>query len=375
MACIACLIVCLLQESLAYSVVWQLAEPHRLTNPSSGSIPPVSSPIMLPSYRSPVQAAAAMLQQLQQHSLEDSSEPMALELPCLPSEACTASSAATASCRRMASAAAAMAALARVASSEASESLVILAISPNLPKSRPRRPLLRTAHESLVDAQMGLTTSLAHQMVGSHGAEISESGLFLPQIAPSTQPFSSQGMGGQASAGYSKPFRGSSDWIVGMQHGSAQHAFVTGGLGALGQLLALWLCLTGAPRRLSLAGRTGRAALEAGNSPPGQLPLWAQCLGLVGDDGPAVHMVRCDAAAREESAKGLQCQEPWGGASAVDSIFHAGEEQCPQFAAWALDFGNPCTLVAVGHCHWRVWTIALPPLYHSTTGMDRVAPF
>ncbi|KAK9864440.1 hypothetical protein WJX84_006132 [Apatococcus fuscideae] len=43
-----------------------------------------------------------------------------------------------------------------------------------------------------------------------------------------------------------------------------------------------------------------------------------------GDDYPAVHMVRCDAASKEESTAGLRSQGLWTDAPAVDSVFHAG---------------------------------------------------
>ena len=325
---------CLLQERLSYSVVWQLAEPHRLASPRTGSITTFSSPIILPSHHSPVQAAAAMLQQLQQHLLQQlqqhllqghSQQPMALQLPCLLSEDCSPSSAATASSQRTAAAAAAMAALIKVASSEASEGLVTIARSPHLPVSKPCRLSLQTIHQGLAGADLGLPASLASHLVGSHGAQMVDGCLHLPQISDNTQYNGSHGMHGQIPAGIPGPSLDSGDRPMGTQRGGAQHAFVTGGLGALGQLLALWLCLAGSSTGLSLVGRTGRAISDPGTGPHGYPPLWAQCLGLPGDDCPAVHMVRCDAAAQEESAAGLRCQGLWSGAPAVDSIFHAGE--------------------------------------------------
>ncbi|KAK9834736.1 hypothetical protein WJX74_008822 [Apatococcus lobatus] len=316
------------QEALSYSVAWQLAEPHSLTGPSTGpNLYPVD-PINLPSRHTPIQAAAAMLQHLQHSLLPDPTHPMVLQLPCLLSGISSASSAGTATLRSVMVAAAAMAALARVASSEASGRVLTLATAPNLPANQSQRPQLYFPSQGLgTSNEIRLPAPLAQPSIGMHGAGLSEGGLFLPQVLHNSEPQGSFEMASPALAihgGQSGSIAFSDNQIHDVQHSTVRHALITGGLGALGQLLAVWLCRNRASDGLSLAGRSGRASLEAREGSPGYLPMWAHCLGHQGDDYPAVHMVRCDAASKEESTAGLRSQGLWTDAPAVDSVFHAG---------------------------------------------------
>ena len=269
-----------------------------------------------------------MLQQLQQNLLKKQLEPMVLQLPCLLAESSSASSAATASSRKMSTAAAAMAALMKVAGSETSSRMVPLATLPLLPANKAQGPLLYELSKGLAIADIGMPEALAQLPIGTQGAKVLEGGLCLPQITLTTHPRTSFGTASQVSAGQiggAGSAWGSGNQLLDRQHGAAQHAFVTGGLGALGQLVTVWMCQDGTSRGLTLAGRTGRAAMEADKPVGGQLPLWAQCLARTGDGYPVVHMLRCDAASQEESTQGLKGQMLGGSAPAVDSVLHAGK--------------------------------------------------
>ena len=317
-----------LQENLSYSTIWQLDEPHRFSSPSADPSTNPETPMMLPRYRKPVQAAAMMIQQLQQNLLRNQLEPVVLQLPCPLAESSSASWAATAASRKMTTAAAAMAALMKVAGSETSSQMVSLATSPFLPANKNLCPLLYVLGKRVASADMGMPRSLAKLSIGTQGAEVLEGGLFLPQIALTTHPHDPAGMASQVSAAHAGDpgsAWGPGNQLLDRQHGAAQHVFLTGGLGALGQLVAVWMCQNGASRGLTLAGRTGRAAAEADKAVGGQLPMWAQCLGRTGDDYPVVHMVRCDAASQEESTEGLNGQMLRGAAPAVDLVLHAGK--------------------------------------------------
>ena len=106
----------------------------------------------------------------------------------------------------------------------------------------------------------------------------------------------------------------------GLRGGSADVCLVTGGLGALGGLVGLWLSQRGlegpgSSARLLLVGRSGR---HEGRSP--LLSLVAR-----GASGALVTFGRCDAACASEAAAALVPSEASGGRSGrLASLMHAG---------------------------------------------------
>ena len=99
--------------------------------------------------------------------------------------------------------------------------------------------------------------------------------------------------------------------------GSGGVSLVTGGLGALGSMVALWLAQrpAGSGARVSLAGRSGRGGV-ASSSGDGLVAMAS--LGLV---TAVVSLVRCDASCSSEAAAAC-CRESLG--SPVEALFHAG---------------------------------------------------
>ena len=116
---------------------------------------------------------------------------------------------------------------------------------------------------------------------------------------------------------------------------SAGELLITGGLGALGILTALWVALSsgssansnaaasstaagGGARHIQLLSRSGRPGGDA--LQPGA-PLHALLSGTAGGHtgvGTAVTMRHCDAASAEEAVAALQ-----GGSAAASTVLHA----------------------------------------------------
>ena len=265
-----------------------------------------------------------MLQQLQQQLQQTpASQPndIVMQVPCLGSGGMHLPSAT----RTAASSAAAMAALLKVASSETQGGKQsTLRTSHLMTGTKPWTHALITT-SAPPSGTSDFQAAASDLSAGVHGSEVTDGALWLPQLCSHTaKPASSMASdppGSRASASELLDMR--SDFGRSNNHRDGpQHAFVTGGLGALGQLLAIWLKKSEGVC-LSLAGRSGRASMEAdGAADSGQLPLWAQCVQDVSNSAPAVRMVRCDAAAREESINCLRVME--GATPAVDCIFHAG---------------------------------------------------
>jgi hypothetical protein len=88
--------------------------------------------------------------------------------------------------------------------------------------------------------------------------------------------------------------------------------FVTGGLGAIGLEVALWLVERNAGSRVCLSGRTGRAGSE------GQRSLRRLCGGSA--DGGVITVFRCDAAIQEECRQSAQDMRWPGGGKFLEGV-------------------------------------------------------
>lgn len=98
---------------------------------------------------------------------------------------------------------------------------------------------------------------------------------------------------------------------------------VTGGLGAIGSEVALWLVERHAGSRVCLSGRTGRAS-SAVDDERGQSAMRRLCGGSA--DGGVVTVFRCDAAIQEECRQSAQdMRRPGGGKflEGVTGVVHA----------------------------------------------------
>ena len=223
-----------LQEQLSYSVLWQLVEPRSFALPDTTPCTATNQASRFPGNLPPVQAAAAMLQQLQKQLLNQPDQ-TALQIPCLSSE--SAASLVAMRSSSVAPSAAAMAAVMRVASSETQgTSWSMLAASHLVAGTEPHAPV------SLSTSSSSIQPNPLSPSAGVHGREVTDGALWLPQICPTIlSPASKRPSGQPFSAASEVPDSNFSLDHVKRQQGHCQDAFVTGGLGALGQLLAMWL--------------------------------------------------------------------------------------------------------------------------------------
>ena len=231
-----------------------------------------------------------------------------------------------------------MAAMLKVASSEHPQAVMSsLGCSPLASCAEPSLPMLFIGPSAIRAMGPGSMVASARPegkaaelaTAGVHGVEVTEGALLLPQlIAHSANKPHPPAMHLQSASSATRPSvlgtSGAGDGPEVAQQGTAQHAFITGGLGALGQLLALWLHHGDTMNALSLVGRSGRADANAGGSFEGQLPMWAQCLQSHQHACPMIQLVRCDTAAWEESAGALKSSGLDRAMQPVDCIFHAG---------------------------------------------------